>query len=519
MLNLSDKELDRLSQQAAQEYEPGDVLGPDTWDKLQTRLDSDLGRVSANPLNHIRRWPFFYAPALLVLLGISYYYLAEHPPSARSLVKNASTTTKTATYSANSTPDRTSANPNDAAAANAASGVPTKSSAAGGSSGVNGKTDDSQSAAANGSIAGRAGSFSGRRPGSAENDPSTAKPSDSRHRRHNGFDGRGNERDVLAANGSRSAGNHGARQGGSEDLTDKNAITMGRNGAGVAGSSGLPGAGSGSQLARGDEPSGAARNGAGVAGNKERELSRSKLQGLRPTKDGGAISDSALRAFTLKSLPPGIRRNALYIKRNWQFGIVAAPDFASVNSLAGDKPGSTAGLTVDYQFAPRWYIGSGLLLDRRNYAADSQAFHAPESWYRSNNIDPKHVDFAKGSFEMLEIPLNLRYDFSVTGSTLFFATAGVSSYLLTTENGNCYYNWYGQEVPKGFQQRNANNYLFSVANLSLGVETGISNSWSILIAPYMKMPLRTIGFGQVQMNSVGISFSLKWAPVTSRKRR
>lgn len=198
---------------------------------------------------------------------------------------------------------------------------------------------------------------------------------------------------------------------------------------------------------------------------------------------------------------------------------MAAPDFASVNALAGDKPGSSVGITVDYQFVPRWYISSGLLIDRRNYAARSQDFHPPPSFYQGYNIDPHNVDFVKGSLQMLEIPLNLRYDFSVTGNTLFFASAGASSYLFSSENGNCYVNWFGRETPKGFKNSEPGNYLFASMNLSLGVETGLSNSMSLLIAPWLKMPLNTIGLGQLQMNSVGITFAVKWAPVTSRRRR
>src|SRR5215469_14913925 len=101
MLNLSDKDLDRLSKEAAQEYEPGDILGPNSWEKLEFRLDSDLGQLNPNPLRHIRRFPFYYAPALLVLLGISYYYLTKHPPSSRNVANN-SITNQTTTNPANS---------------------------------------------------------------------------------------------------------------------------------------------------------------------------------------------------------------------------------------------------------------------------------------------------------------------------------------------------------------------------------------------------------------------------------
>src|SRR5579863_2785217 len=73
MLNLSDKDLDRLSQEAAQQHEPGDVVGPKFWDKLEARLDRDLGKVNPNPARGIRRLPYYYAPAVLVLLGVTYY--------------------------------------------------------------------------------------------------------------------------------------------------------------------------------------------------------------------------------------------------------------------------------------------------------------------------------------------------------------------------------------------------------------------------------------------------------------
>ena len=251
----------------------------------------------------------------------------------------------------------------------------------------------------------------------------------------------------------------------------------------------------------------------------ERTLGRASLQGLRPTKKAPHINDSALRAFTLKSTAPQlIRKGGAHINRSLEFGVLAAPDFASVNSLAGDRPGSTIGLTVDYKFANHWYVGSGLLLDRKIFAARAQDFHAPPGFYQDNGMRGE-VDLIKGSFEMLEIPLNLRYDFSVTGSTLFFVSGGLSSYLLASENNNYYYHtitsFRDQCMPISSPNK---SYLFSALNLSMGVETGLSNSLSLLIAPYMKIPVRGVGIGQVQMSTVGINFSLKYAPVISRRR-
>jgi len=250
-----------------------------------------------------------------------------------------------------------------------------------------------------------------------------------------------------------------------------------------------------------------------------RELTHASLPKPNRLGQRTAISDSALRAYTAKTSTIQIGKSkSLRINRTLQFGLSLAPDFSSVNSLAGDKPGSTIGLTLDYQFANHWYLSTGLLLDRKNYAARAQDYHVPYDYYRLNGIH--NVDFVKGSFSMLEIPLNLRYDFSVTGNTLFFASAGVSSYLMTNENCNYYFNAYGPgTVFKSFNYSNNGNYLFSTINLSLGVETGISDDLSLLVSPYIKLPSQNIGFGQISMSSVGVTFALKFAPVISKRRK
>jgi len=252
------------------------------------------------------------------------------------------------------------------------------------------------------------------------------------------------------------------------------------------------------------------------------DLTYSTVRGPVRLTHTGAIDDSALRAFNVANIPQPIHKRALHINRSLDFGLVGAPDFASVNSVAANKAGSTFGITVDYQFANHWYIGSGLLYSRKIYAAAPQDYHVPPTYYRDNGMSmggAPTVEFIKGRFNMLEIPLNLRYDFNTGGNTLFFVSAGASSYLFTNENCNYYYEFYNRPVTKGFTYTSDPNNLFSTLNLSMGVETGISNSFSVLIAPYFKIPTRNIGFGQVQLNSFGIDFALRFAPVLSRKRQ
>src|SRR5580658_1989068 len=140
MLNLSDKELDRLSKEAAQEYEPGEVLGSQSWERLEVRLDNTPGGVNPNPLRHFRRFPFYYAPALLVLIGVSYYFVKQgtkgsgSPPTfgmaktPAPIKKNSSSTTNPV-YPDKSTPEPPSS-VNPSASANTDAGTNTDAAAA-----------------------------------------------------------------------------------------------------------------------------------------------------------------------------------------------------------------------------------------------------------------------------------------------------------------------------------------------------------------------------------------------------
>jgi hypothetical protein len=537
MLNLSDKELDRLSREAAQEYDPGDLSEMRGWERLEVHLDRDLGKVGPNPIRGIRRFPFFYAPAILLILGVSYYFVRSNrtkkaepsgspPPTVLQAPtepgKTTDPSTKNSVHSDNSTstPDKKpvtvpypdgSGQPASASPLTPTTGHgavarqdrPSSASpfipapAAGNGSSVDagknsvaasGKTSSATSGKSSSADVGENGALSG-----------------GTHRRPSAQNGTTNG--IVGAGGHTRKGSGGPLKKGDGTLSGEGGILSGEGG--ILQEKGEELKGNGGGLS--------ARVGADVA--RPRELAFSSVRHARPMKQLPTISDSGLRAYSAKTNPmePIKRKGVLRVNRSLQLGLSLAPDFSSVNSLAGDKPGSSIGLTVDYQFANRWYLSTGLLVSRKNYAARPQDYHVPYDYYQRNNMH--NVDFVKGTFNMLEIPLNLRYDFSVTGNTVFFASSGLSSYLFTNEHCDYYYPFFGRETSKGFSYPGHNNYLFSAVNLSLGVEAGISNSFSLLVAPYMKIPTRNLGFGQVQMNSVGIDFSLKYTPVLSRKRR
>ncbi|MHA4810535.1 porin family protein [Flavitalea flava] len=523
MFNLSDKELDRLSREAAQEYDPGSLLGSRSWENLEGCLDKELGRFNpgtgTGPLRGFRRLPFYFAPAILLLIGVSYLLIKpgkNNKPSTASAVPhstlpqinqqestgsppgrgslsivkagqpagaNADLSPKTTDHTSNSTsePDKSETDLNHSAA-----GLNRGNAAAAGHPGMEDRTRENLS---------RGTVFTGKSKTFPGNNSKPALPGETFLKQEKGTknrkNGQGNRHNPIIVSGEQA-----------DPMQD---IMEQKNGINIR------------DHKIQDNNTNNSNNSSPV---QKREALRSEITAGSSLLRRPRVDDSALRAFTAIAppIPADKKKEGLHINRTLQFGALLAPDFSSVQSQAGDKPGSSFGITVDYQFAPRWYIGSGLLYSRKNYSAKAGDYHAPYDFYQANNLH--NVNFIKGSFHMLEIPLNIRYDFSVVNNTTFFVSGGVSSYLGTSEKANYYYDFFGIETCRPFEYQLNKPYLFSAANLSLGVETGISNDLSIQVAPYMKLPLSGsgVGFGQVRMSSIGISFSLKYAPVLSRKR-
>jgi hypothetical protein len=548
MLNLSDKDLDRFSREAAQEHDPGDLMGPRSWEKLKIRLDKELGRVGSNPfrgVRGIRRLSIYYAPLILILLGVSYYFVKSSknnspvgssrspltskmassgspPVRAAKTIDSGKTadpsstkisSTKIPSHNYTSTPDK---HPADQPA-----NQPNKQPAVRSNSQPVSPPNGQQATATTLNItrSPQVQYYAGYRHSTGH---IPVKGSDLSHLKG-----------VSASAATTGQATDGftaekAIKGKARRADDRNAGTIGEeNGRAAKAGGSTNRRQSGSKAAPSEDQEAAGEKVS--SGHSQAKPSHSTDQAVdlaaaiiaRPHSLAGrpAVDDSALRAFTAKAPPIHLtrtRNSSLHINKSLQLGLSVAPDFASVNSLAGDKPGISIGLTADYQFVNRWYVSTGLLYSRKNYAASAQDYHVPKDYYLMNNI--QDVQFVKGTIDMLEIPLNLRYDFSVTGNTIFFASAGVSSYLATSENCNYYFNFFGRDVYREFKYPSHENYLLGAINLSLGAEANISNSFSMLIAPYMKLHTTGVGFGQIQMSSVGINFAFKFAPVLSRKR-
>jgi hypothetical protein len=175
-------------------------------------------------------------------------------------------------------------------------------------------------------------------------------------------------------------------------------------------------------------------------------------------------------------------------------------DLSSTN-FKSVKTGSTKGFILGYAFNKRWSIESGLLWDTKRVYDNGTNFNPP-GYTPSSSFTIMNVN---GKSRLYEIPLNLKYNI-IRGGHNFFATTGLSSYIMRTENYDYEYMQNGQPIGHNYlRYKNETRNWFSVANFSLGYTHRFGALGGLRVEPYLKLPLRNIGVGKMPIMSTGLN--------------
>jgi hypothetical protein len=186
--------------------------------------------------------------------------------------------------------------------------------------------------------------------------------------------------------------------------------------------------------------------------------------------------------------------------KKWSIGLVAGSDWSMVEGSPGGRLGYEVGLMLQYRFAPRWSLESGLVVADKIYAARPGDYHSPIAYPGLFNVNAR--------CRVFDIPLNIRYDFLQRGRHQAFVSTGLSSYWMQKEDYEYEFSTAGMPQKSHRTIHNQNKHILSIANISAGYEHSWKNV-SFQVSPYLKLPLTGIGFGRVKLSSAGIQFSSK----------
>lgn len=186
----------------------------------------------------------------------------------------------------------------------------------------------------------------------------------------------------------------------------------------------------------------------------------------------------------------------------------AAPEFSYTSGSQAGKTTLAWGGGLGFQPAKKLSIQAGFFVTKKVYSAAGNAYTPkPGSYYDNENYKIKNID---ANCSILEIPLQVRYDFLSQKKQSFFIMAGLTSTIMKEEYYSYDYTRYGQQAYSSHTYSTGSFKLFSGAGISIGLERKIGRSFYLMLAPYYNFPLRGVGEGSVKLNAAGILTGLRY---------
>ncbi|MEO7767007.1 MAG: hypothetical protein ABIS01_06255 [Ferruginibacter sp.] len=242
-----------------------------------------------------------------------------------------------------------------------------------------------------------------------------------------------------------------------------------------------------------------------------------------PINDGTAINATNAdlkvpvinpKESTFPSKQKGMIKASKGFAGKFAITLSAGPDLSFVGLDDPGKTRMTFGGGLSYKISNRITVSSGFYISKKIYSAQPSDYHPPKGYW-TNYADLQRVD---ADCNVYEIPLAASYHFKQSKKHNWFAGIGFSSFIMKRETYNYFYkDQWGRPTYKKWTIQNQNKHYLSVLTISGGYQYRVNRNFSILAAPYLKLPLSGIGFGKIKLNSSGILLTASIQPFAKRK--
>lgn len=226
-----------------------------------------------------------------------------------------------------------------------------------------------------------------------------------------------------------------------------------------------------------------------------------------------SLRSEAERGVPLKNQRKFVERPLLGVS------FAVGPDLSVLGLGEITRPGYSYGLVIHYNIGKRWSVGIGALKTTKRYVGTGYDYKPPKGYweYATNNVVPEKV---AGECGLIEIPVDIRFDFLRSGRNNFHISTGASSYLMQHESYEYDFKEPNPNASQGWNSDKAGgSHLFNIINLSVGYERDIGRKFSFGVAPYVKVPVKGIGWTEVKFVSFGTYFTFKYNFLTRRNLR
>lgn len=217
-------------------------------------------------------------------------------------------------------------------------------------------------------------------------------------------------------------------------------------------------------------------------------------------KSGEAPDSTRIKQDTSVAEPPVKKVQQLLKAKRFYAGMIGGADITSIEGQRVKKIGYDLGVVAGYSINDRWSVEGGLLSSEKAY------YSSGEHLYKAYTLPGTKLREAEGDCRMWEVPLVVRYRFAPHKQGGWFASVGTSSYFMKKESYDYtyYYTATGQEVKRSRSYDSDSRHLFAAAQVSGGYTRRVGRSMDIRIEPYLKLPLRKVGYYELPLTSFGV---------------
>ena len=220
-------------------------------------------------------------------------------------------------------------------------------------------------------------------------------------------------------------------------------------------------------------------------------------------------ADSASVETTADALEAPRRKTFDETRSRFSISVVAAPDFSKTANGGSMGTGDAIGAFFHYQVLPRWGVSAGAMYTNKKYWGKGNEYRPPTGYWKAltNGVVPDRID---GTCSMYEVPVAVTFDILSTRRIRLFASAGVSSYFVQSEEYYYHFDTPNPGAVNGWTGKKPSTLWFGIGTLSAGFDFRATRTLSVGIEPYFKVPLEGMGWADIDLYSTGVMFAARY---------
>lgn len=199
---------------------------------------------------------------------------------------------------------------------------------------------------------------------------------------------------------------------------------------------------------------------------------------------------------TLKTSKPSF-------KPQFALSVIGSSEFNRAGSAQQTSAGYNFGLIFSVEPIKKFTISTGVSYSSKPYSLPFDDYHTAYKLKYS-------PDYVQADCRLLDIPINIGYQFYNQHRNKISVGTGLSSYIMMHERYNYEYDTPSPTASTGYTVKNNGKYLFSIMNFEVTYQRQINSKVGISLQPFLKIPLSNIGYSQVKIETAGVAVGLNW---------